>query len=185
MPREYVPADVVTVPDGDLPYLAARSALDLPDLLRAGCPPDPADDATQRELGLLRALAAGLRSLVARDAPVLPDRELRLELDRRLAQLDAALDDLGSAAPPASAAPRVATSLGPRPVRLRVALGWAPGGRHLTVGVTGHRADADRLPGEPDAVDLGGYHARLDWCGANDLLRAVRLGRDGACGAPE
>lgn len=118
MPREHVLADLVTVRDGDLPYLGARSYADASRLVLPG--------------------------------------------------------DLLPAPAPSRA----------RPVRLRATVGWDRDGGVVTLGVTGLRED-DLAPGEDPLVDVGGYHAQLDWRGCNRLLAVLRRGRDGTCGAPE
>lgn len=171
MPVERVYGQLVTVRDGDLPYLAARAAADLPhptapDGDRA-CP-----DRACPDRDALAVLLDDLRDLLD-DGDYVPGTRLahvRARVASALAALRAA-----EAGDPSTA----------RPVRLRASVGWTRDGGLVTVGLGGYRETDRRGDDEPPEVDLGGYALELDWSGCNRLIAAVRTARVGAWGVPE
>jgi len=98
------------------------------------------------------------------------DRSLGSGLDvgPDLDHVEAALAEAGH--------PAAATDA-PRRLQLRVSLTWESGGGQVVLGVDGVAPD-----GTP--VNLGGYHAALDWRASNLLVATARTARDGANGTP-
>lgn len=108
---------------------------------------------------------------------------LRRDLEAQLSRLDDSLFQLNAAQAATDEATTDDTDASPdgdRDVVLRATVGWTRNDGVVTLGVTAVDADTRAevpLPGSP--------HVTLDWPAANQLLRALRTGRDGSCGAPQ
>ena len=163
MPREHVYGARATVPNGDTSDVGSR-------------------------LVAYRAFVTGVRGVLRTYVSGAgTSGPMRREIEAHLTRLDDALTWLNTAqaatdeaTTTADAADVANPSPDDRDVVLRATVGWTRNDGVLTLGVTAVDAETRAevpLPGSP--------HVTLDWPAANQLLRAVRTGRDGSCGAPQ
>ena len=168
MPKEQIWGSVVTVRDGDLPVMAARTRGDLTQLdLPTSRPGDPTEptDLLRRRYQLLAAFVDSLD-----ESPSV--RRLRDELR--------ALTLEHRAATPVTPAPDVrdARSDPERRLQQTVTVQWGRDEGEVQLFTAAHDHDL----GEP--VDLGGHWVALDWVATNRLVRKLIVARDQSCGTP-